>query len=446
MHRIKFIIFLLVSITFVLAETRVTVYNNNFAIVRIDREIKLENGKTSFKIEGVSAKIDPTSVHLNFNKANQIEILEMNFLYDLVNSTKIFKKYTGSNILYHLNDGTELEGKLLNYSGGDLIVEEPDGEIRINSAKHIRDYKFPGLPGGLITKPTLKWKINSAVSGTREAELSYLTNGMNWHAEYVLVLAKNDKEFKLSSWISLENNSGASYENANLKLIAGDVHRAAEPREPRQIMLSRKAQQEDVEQREIFDYHLYEISRRVDINDREIKQVSLFDNIQGQTDKKYIFKNSAYSNSNEASLLIKLFIPNTEENNMGFPIPKGKVRMFKKDIDGSLQLIGEDRIDHTGKKDLIKLTAGKAFDVKGKRNIMDREEYKQEEVVEVKIELFNRTDNAADIEVQEIHRGDWHIKNSSSDYEKKSNNLLVFPVVLKANQKKTIEYQFVREY
>ena len=131
---------------------------------------------------------------------------------------------------------------------------------------------------------------------------------------------------------------------------------------------------------------------------------------------------------------------------MGMPLPKGKVRMFKEDIDGSLQLIGEDRISHTGKKEQLELTAGKAFDVKGKRTIVNREKYRHEEIIDVKIELFNRTDNTANIEVRENHHGDWHIKSSSSDYTKESNSLLVFPVTLKGNQEKTIEYEFVREY
>ena len=426
--------------------TEVTIYNNNLALIRNTPIIDLEKGNTEFTIHGVSAKIDPTSVHLEFQGAENVDILEMNFLYDLVSSSKIFRKYTGKQIIYHLEDGTELQGRLLNYSGGDLILEEPDGEIRITSTRHIRDYKFPDLPGGLITVPTLQWKIDSRSAGRKEAELSYLTKGMSWHAEYVLVLAENDTDFSLSSWISLDNQSGASYEKAKVKLIAGDIHRAPQPETARRVMLARQAQDQEVQQREIFDYHLYEISRKVDIADKEIKQIALFDNIAAQAEKKYIFKNSAYNSSEESSLSIKLFINNTQENNLGIPLPKGKVRMFKEDADSSLQLIGEDRIPHTGKKDEIELTAGKAFDVKGKRTIINREKYRQEEIITVQIELYNRTDHSATIEVQEEHHGDWHIKSSSSEYQKKSNSLLVFPVTLQGNQEKTIKYEFVREY
>ncbi|MCF7885271.1 MAG: hypothetical protein K9M80_02145 [Candidatus Marinimicrobia bacterium] len=426
-------------------DPQVTIYNNNPALIRTSKSINLEKGLTEFSIQGVSAKIDPTSVHLVFDNDKKVEILEMNFLYDLVSSSKIFKKYIGNQLVYHLEDGTELQGKLLSYSGGDLILEEPDGEIRITSSRHIRDYKFPKLPGGLITVPTLQWQINSDIKGQHDAELSYLTDGIDWHAEYVLVLAQNESDFNLSSWISLNNQSGASYKNAKVKLIAGDLHRAPQPEAPR-VMLARQAKDQEVQRREIFDYHLYEISRKVDIADKEIKQISLFDNIEARAEKKYIFENSAYRSESEAALSIKLFIPNTKDNNLGIPLPKGKVRMFKEDKDGSLQMIGEDRIPHTGKEDLIELTAGKAFDVKGKRTILNREEYRHEEVIEVRIELFNRTDHSANVEVCEKHRGDWHVKSSDADYEKKSNSLLSFPVTLQGNTEKTIKYEFVREF
>lgn len=427
---------------------QVTVYNKNLALVKTEQEVGLEKGETQFVIRGVSAKIDPTSVHLKFDRdQDKVDILEMNFLYDLVNSSKIFKKYTDKEIVYHLEDGTQYSGKLLSYTGGDLIIEQADGGILITSTNQIRNYKFPELPGGLITVPTLRWTIDSRIAGVKKAELSYLTEGLSWHAEYVLVLAENDRDFSLSSWVSLENNSGASYPNANVKLIAGDIHRARDREAvPRQVMLSRAAAEKEVERREIFDYHLYELGRRVNIANKEIKQIALFDNVMAQADKKYIYENSAYNPSDESSMLVKLFINNTKDNDLGFPLPKGKVRMFKKDVDESLQLIGEDNISHISENDELELTAGKAFDVKGERSIVNREKYENEEIIEVKIILKNRTERTAAIEVRERHHGDWHVKSSNSDYHKKSNSLLVFPVNLKGKTEKTIEYEFVREF
>ncbi|HMA62346.1 MAG TPA: hypothetical protein VKP78_06810 [bacterium] len=442
---------LIISLVFAASENiQVTIYNNNQGLVRTEKSIQLQKGTTQFQIPGVAAQIDPTSVHLKFDQDDKVDILEMNFLYDLVSSSKIFKKYTGKQIEFRLQYNSDYtgsyKGKLLRYSGGNIILEEEDGEIKIVSSSRIIDYKFPELPGGLITKPTLKWQIDSRLDGEHGAELSYLTNGLDWHAEYVLILAENDRDFSLSSWISLNNQSGASYKNAKVKLIAGDLHRAQPEQGPRPVMLARRAEQEQVQRREIFDYHLYELDRRVDLANREIKQIALFENVEAQTEKKYIYENSAYQSSDQSALSVNLFIKNSEENNLGFPLPKGKVRMFKKDVDESLQMIGEDRIDHTGKEEELQLIAGKAFDVKGERKILDRERYNREEIIKAEISLHNRTDKEVQIEVHENHHGDWHIKNSTDKYKKESNALLIFPVSLKANQDKTIQYTFVREF
>lgn len=431
--------------------TQVTVYNNNLGLIRQIRTLDLKKGMSEIRIEGVSAKIDPTSVHLIFPKqAKKVEILEQNFLYDLVSSHKIFEKYTGETITYRLENGNEITGQLLNVDGSKLILKLPEGGIRIASTKTILDYEFPSLPEGLILKPTLQWLLDSKYKGNTDAELSYLTEGMSWHAEYVMILEENERDFSLSSWVSLDNNSGATYENAKLKLVAGTIHRAPVrrralmERETRAAPLLAKGR--GFKERELFDYHLYDLQRPVTIKDREIKQVALFDEVSASAEKFYIFSNFANSES-EKPLIVHLKINNSKSNNLGFPLPEGVVRIFKKDIDKTLQLIGEDRISHTSKDDTLHLEIGNAFDVKGKRVIKERTKVsKRSEKVSVEIKIFNRKNKNIKVELHESHSGDWFVKNASHNYIKKSNSLLVFPIEVKANQTITVNYTFQKKW
>ena len=445
------ILLIIVSLPFYLLSettTQVTIYNNDLGLVRQIHNMKIQKGQTEIKIEGVSAKVDPTSVKLSFpEKQDKIQIIEQNFLYDLVNSRKIFEKYIGETIKYHLEDGSELSGKILNVEGGDLILKLPNGGIRIASDKKILDYEFPSLPEGLILKPTLQWLLDSRFQGQAEAELSYLTSGLQWHAEYVLVLAENEKKFTLASWVSLINNSGATYTDAKMKLIAGDIHRVQKERGERIMAFSaaQKTVAPQFEEREFFDYHLYDLQRPVTLKNKEIKQVALFDELSASAKKIYKFS-GGHSPVNETPLKVILRIANTKENQMGLPLPKGVVRIFKKDVDETLQLIGEDRIDNTAKNDTFHLEIGKAFDVKGRRIEKNIEKERRSETKSIEIKIYNRKDIAIYAEVHESMRGDWHIKNANCKYLKKSNNLLIFPLEIPGGSSKTIEYTYKRSW
>ncbi|MFA5729342.1 MAG: DUF4139 domain-containing protein [Candidatus Neomarinimicrobiota bacterium] len=430
--------------------TQITVYNNNLGLVSQTRTLDVTKGASEIRIEGVPAKVDPTSVRISFiNKNKAIEVLEQNFLYDLVSSTKIFDKYIGESISYKTKSGEQTNGKLLQFDGRNLVLQLSNGGLKIASAENIADYDFPSLPSGLILKPTLQWLLSSKIGGAFESEISYLTAGMNWHAEYLMVLDKNDKDFSLNSWVSLDNQSGATYENAKMKLVAGDIHRAQKPAPVRR----EKAYAADVvtampsfEERGLFDYHLYELQRPVTIKDREIKQITLFDEVSASAEKLYLFQNYAQSEADNP-LEVHLKFANSTANNLGIPLPEGVFRIFKKDIDNTLQLVGEDRINHTAKDDTLDLTVGKAFDVKGRKVIANRQKISdRSETISVKIDLTNKRSEPVNVEVHEIMSGDWFVKNSSHSYQKKSNIHLVFPLTVPADKSVTVNYTFQRKW
>jgi len=434
---------------------RITIYNNNLGFISQTCTFEVTKGRSEISIEGVSAKVDPTSVHITFpGKTSAISILEQNFLYDLVSTEKLFQKYIGENVTFRLTNKEAISGKLLNADRNTIIVQLPEGNVRIARMESISDYDFPALPQGLIVKPTLEWKISSDYKGKTDAELSYLTTGMSWNAEYILVLDQDNppelpEDFTLSSWISLNNSSGATYENAKLKLIAGEINKIEDEKRYRAKAkltdaLTVSAEQA-VESREIADYYLYELSQPVTLRDQEQKQVSLFEEIQAKGRKVYLFDNYDL-NEREDPLSVAFRFENTTENNMGMALPKGVVRMFKRDTDGTLQFIGEDRIEHTSRKDTLRLTIGKAFDVRGKRTIVAREmQTKRSEMITVEIQITNRKNVPVNVEVIDHLYGYWEIKKASHSYTQKSSRMIVFPLKVNADTSETISYTYQRK-
>ncbi|MBN2600868.1 MAG: DUF4139 domain-containing protein [Candidatus Marinimicrobia bacterium] len=431
--------------------TQVTIYNTNLGLVYQEKEIDLVKGRNILKIEGVSRQVQPATVKLKFPKiGGQYQVQEQNFLYDLVSTSKVFSKYIGEKIELRLESGETISGTLMKQESDRVILSLPNDAVRILNEDKIVDYKFPALPGGLILKPTLEWNVQSDFKGKAGAQLSYLTGGMSWNAEYVLVMNHNEKNFNLNSWISLNNNSGTTFENAKVKLIAGDIHRATKGRgeynDISQARILGMAQKKIPESREIADYHLYELPDPVTLRDQEMKQVSLFSEIAGSGEKIYIFENNSGNDMNDP-LQVIFKIENSDANNMGFALPEGVVRLFQYDSDGSLQFIGEDRIGHTSKKDTLRLIIGDAFDVKGRRTIVEQDRsITNAETMTISITITNRKSKAVNVEVIEYLAGFWNIRKSSHEYRKETSHRIVFPIVVKADSSKTISYTYSRRW
>jgi len=417
--------------------TQVTIYNRDLGLVYQEKSFTLNKGFNTVQIEGVSRRVQAATVKLSFPYiSGKYHILEQNYLFDLVSTTKIFSKYTSETITLRLESGETISGTLMKQEDKKVILSLPNEVVRVLNADNIVDYEFPALPGGLILKPTLEWNIFSDYKGKADAQLSYLTSGMSWNAEYILVLDNNEKEFTLNSWISLDNQSGTTFDNTKVKLIAGDINRVNRPKVA--FMPAENAPKT----RNIADYHLYELPELVTLRNSELKQVSLFNEISGKGVKQYQYENGAYV-ENEKPLQVFYSIENIKENNMGMALPRGVVRIFQKDTDESLQFIGEDRIDHTSNKDILKLKIGNAFDVKGKRTIAERDRSsKNFETMTIKIEITNRNTNAVDVEIIERLPRYWDIKKSSHDYIQQSSSQIVFSVTISADTVETIQYTF----
>ncbi len=422
----------------------VTVYNSDLGVISEKRTLTFEKGVGRLAFQDVPSRIDPASVRFGLTSdAAAVTILEQNYQFDLVNSGKMMAKYIDKEIELVSKDGDVYTGTLLS-AGGNAVLREAGGSIKMVSMSEIIFVNFPSLPDGLITRPTLFWLYSSDISGKRETEVSYQTSGMTWSAEYVGVLNEAETELDWSGWSSIDNRSGKTYEDARLKLVAGDIHRAEQPRQEYdrpmielQSVAPRKAA--GFEEKAFFEYHLYTLPRTATVANNEIKQISLFEPATVETEKRLRYR----PDNNGAEVEVTLAFTNSEETGLGLPLPAGRVRVFKADdADGSLILLGEDRIDHTPREEEVELVIGTAFDVVGEYKVIDRQRISDKvEDQTFQIELRNRKeDEAVTVEVTKKLYGYWEILKAPVEYEKEDISTITFNLEIPADSTMTVEF------
>ncbi|NLO19404.1 MAG: DUF4139 domain-containing protein [Ignavibacteria bacterium] len=418
----------------------VTIYNNDLGVVRDLRVLDLKKGASEVKITDVADKIDMTSVHIKLDGS----VIEQNYQYDLVSFSKILQKYIDKEIELIGEKGV-VSGTLLSATGNQIVIRKKDDGLLMLPKTDGYQISVGALPEGLIAKPTLVWQLHSNKAGKQDVEISYQTGAMNWSAEYVAVLDEKDTKIDLNSWVSLTNNSGTTYPNANLKLVAGDVNRITPKivdvaKGVRERGTAQALAQPQFEEREFFDYHIYDLQRQTTLANNETKQIALFDANNIKINKKYRY--FSYGTKSDGKPDVTIEFDNKKENNLGMPFPAGKVRLYKKDAK-SLEFVGEDRINHTPKDETIKLKVGQAFDI-----VIDELELESRKIggdvweKEYKVRINNRKSEDVSIEIQRYFLGDEvEILKSSIDYIKKDAIRFIFNVPVKKGQEFEFTYK-----
>ncbi len=419
----------------------VTVYNNNLGVVKDKRTVNVASGTSEIKIVDVAQLIDPTSVHIKLNGS----VLEQNYQYDLVSLDKILQKYIDREITLTGENNERLTGKLLSVTGNQIVLQRSEGGLLM--LPNIDKYRLSveSLPQGLMTRPTLVWTVNAPKSGNQDVEVSYQTQGMNWHAEYVAVLNSADTKMDLNSWVSVENNSGATYENATLKLVAGDVNMI-----PNLPVLTGGPSAEygnaaaftvlQLQEKSFFEYHMYNLQRPTTIANNETKQISLFEAANVAVNKKYVYRSGSYG---DAKVNVMVEFENKDGNQLGKPMPAGKVRLYKADGE-SIEFIGEDKIDHTPREEKVSLRIGDAFDIVVEDQIMSSKrigDYITEATY--RIVLKNRKSEDIVVDVERYLGVNWEIIDKTHDYEKKNASTVLFHIPVAKGKETTLEF-FVR--
>jgi len=436
-----------------------TIYNQNFGLVKDRRTLNLKEGINNIRFQDVAAQIEPTSVHFkSFTDPLGCVIQEQNYEYDLVSASKLLTKYIDKKIKIITKDDKTYEGVLMSFDGENIVIASDKNLSMICRQDNIREISFPELPEGLITKPTLMWQIANDKPGNHLTEVSYLTQGIKWNADYVAVVDKDDKNIDLSGWVTIDNKCGATYKDASLKLIAGEVHRAKEVKEGIAIsgmMKSREVAAPQFEEKAFFEYHMYTLQRKTTIKDNQTKQISLLSASNVLVKKLFIYDPVEYFGWNwyyyednqktkEQKIKVKLELTNSKQSNLGMPLPKGKVKVYKKDTDGSLQFIGEDSIDHTPKDETIRLFLGDAFDVVGERKKTNYREDHSAQWAEESFEISLRNHKDTDIEVNVIEHlwryTNWKIIAKSHEFIKKDAQTIEFKVPVAKNSETKVTY------
>ncbi len=441
----------------------VTIYNDNLALVKDTREVRLPKGPAKLAFQEVSAQIRPETASLrNLTTARDFWVAEQNFDFDLLTPQKLLEKYVGEQVTVVRSlpaaDGSGAkevreEATVLATNAG-TILQFAD---RIETSFPGRII-FPKVPGNLRARPTLVISLHSGAERAQQLELSYLTGGLSWRADYVANLAPDEKTLDLSGWVTLTNQSGAAYPNATLQLVAGDVNRAQQ--RPERLLAkadmarSMAAAAPRMAEESLFEYHLYTLDRPTTLAVNQTKQVALLTASSVPVRKEYLLQGQNYYYSGSYGDLgekqkvgVFLEFDNKESSRLGMPLPKGILRVYKRDSEGRAQFVGEDSLDHTPKNELVRLKLGDAFDVTARRKQTDYKSLgRQGKFGSVhesafQVDLKNAKKEAVTVSLLEPLPGDWELLQESHPHTKEAAGTAKFRVTVPAEGSATLTYR-----
>jgi len=442
----------------------VTVYNQGTALVREQRRLALDEGINRIDLRDVAATIDPTSVSLrSLSNPDGIVVLEQNYSYDLVNSSALLSRYLDETIKITAADGTLYSGELLSGRNSEAILRSDSGEIVVVRLHEARDIRFPALPEALITRPSLQWLLSSASAGEQDIELTYLAGGMNWSADYNLLLTSEQTSFDLKGWVTLNNHSGRAFAEARLRLVAGDLSRIQPPEIEESRMMAMEMDLAGrggggVAQRELFEYQLYEIERLMTIGNNETKQIEFVSGTKIAAKTFFVFDKSpqfgayyspvdypeGYGVDDSDDVHAYLEFNTGEDSGLGADLPAGRIRVYQQDGDGAGLLIGENLINHSPEGEDVQILLGKSFDLAGERRQTMYQAVSRDVAREsFEIRLRNRKeDESVEIRVPErLYRwSGWEIVESSQPFDKLDSSTIEFRVEVEPGAEAALSY------
>lgn len=427
----------------------ITVYNDDLALVKERRQLELPSGLTRLSLRDVAARMRPETALLRAVSGQPLVLIEQNFDFDLLTPQKLLEKYVGRDITVirsHPTTGEERrEHATVLAAGNGTVLRFAD---RIETGVPGR-LAFDSVPPNLRDRPTLSVLLE-AVGGKQAVELSYLTSGLSWQADYVANLAMDGKSLDLNAWVTLTNRSGAGFDNSTLQLVAGTVNRVQAPDALKRYAMAAavpRAKAMEATQETLMDYHLYSFGRATSIADNQTKQLALLSASAIPVRREYLLAGSDWYYRNRHDLIGQKLKPavfiefENRDGQLGKPLPAGIVRVYTRDSKGAAQFVGEDRIEHTAKSEKLKLRLGEAFDITAEhkqtayRKIADK-------VVETayRIDLRNAKNEAVTVRIQEPLPGDWEVLQESHKHTKESSHIASWNVTVPPGGSSALEY------
>lgn len=440
----------------------VTIYNENLALVKDLRKVMLDDGVNKLAWRDVSAQIRPeTTLLRNLTTSSQFRLREQNFDFDLLTPAKLLEKHIGKEIsVIRTNPatGSETSETATVLSTNEGIILKFNDRIETGVPGRL---VFPGVPKDLRYKPTLLISLTHSSPGKQDLELSYLTHGLSWHADYVAALNETDSVLDLNGLVTLTNQSGITYHNAALKLVAGDVNQIQpEQRISRKMiaLASEIADNAQMKKESLFEYHLYTLQHPTTLSENQTKQVALMSATNISVSKEFLLRGADYyysakhdTISQKQKISVSINFRNKGEG-LGIPLPKGIIRVYKKDLQGNSQFIGEDRIDHTPNNELIRLNLGKAFDITADKiqtsfqQIAGTLHHANLFESSYQIILRNAKKEAVTIQVQESIPGDWEVISESLPHTKISAGMAGWKIPVAAESEAILTYRVRVKY
>ncbi len=442
----------------------VTIYNSDLALVKDQRKVKLQNGLNDLALRDVSALISPeTALLRSISHAGSFSTLEQNFDFDLLTPEKLLEKYVGKNVLVvktHPTTGVETTEHATVLSANNGVVLKIGNRIETGISGRI---VYADVPANLRDRPTLVTKLNNKTAAEQTIELSYLTGGLGWKADYVAELSPKEDSLDLSGWVTLTNTSGTSYNNAKLQLVAGDVNRVQQYAQPMMKAMRMEAMVAEASapmaEESLLEYHLYTLDRPTTIAENQTKQVALLSASGVPARKELLLRGADYYYSSSygdlgQKMKVSVFVEfdNKEAAKMGMPLPKGTMRVYKKDSQGNAQFVGEDHIDHTPKNETVRLKLGESFDVTADKKQTDFKTLprpsKGNSAFEsaYEIVLKNAKKEKITVTVQEPIPADWKIVSESHTSSKATSNTAAWKIDIPAEGKTTLTYRVQVKY
>jgi hypothetical protein len=442
----------------------VTIYNSNLALVKDQREVRLPKGPCQLAFQDVSALIRPeTAILANLTFPKDFWIEEQNFDFDLLTPEKLLEKYVGEKVTV-IGTRPKAKGEGQEEFREDALVLATNNGVVLQFADRIETsvpgrIVYPKVPANLRARPTLAMSLHSGADRAQKLELSYLTEGLSWEADYAVSLSHDEKTMDISGWVTLTNESGTAYPNATLQLVVGDVNIVSGAKDFSEIVADaadegREMAKPEMEEETLFDYHLYTLDRPTTLKENQTKQVVLLSASGLPVRKEYLlygqrhFFTSSYGAMGEKpNIGLFVYFENSEESHLGKPLPAGVMRVYKKDSRGGSQFVGEDSIDHTPKNEEVGLRLGSAFDVTGSRRRTDFKRLpgagKRKDIYESAFEvvLKNAKNEAVTVTVLEPLFGDWEILEKSHAFTKETSGTAKFMVNVPAEGSATLKYR-----
>jgi len=452
-----------------------TIYNDNYALVK-DRRVldqELRKGMNLVRFRDVASTIDATSVHFRSLTDPAAAVSEQNYEFDLVDANKLLQKYIDKTIIVYTADGRQYEGSLMSFDNRQLVLtkDHTAGPIfMVERGENVKRIQFSQLPGGLLTRPTLVWEIVAEKEGKHLVEVSYIANSIRWRADYNVVLSQDETAIDLSGWVTLENHTGTPYADASVKLLAGTP--VPDPNAVRwgwgqqyykqMTQLAPSTEQGKDPSQAFGEYRMYKLPEKTTVNNNQIKQVELITAQKVPVKKTYLYdgakvqwqrsssnwdRNWGRDENKKVQVLVEF--ENRAAGNLGIALPAGKCRVYKADSDKSLELIGEDAIDHTARDEKVTLYIGDAFDVVGQRKQTDFRKITDRVFEEAfQLKLRNHKEQAVTVKVLEkLYRWKgWKVLQNSHNFQQLDSRTIVFPVEVAKDGEVTITYRVRYEF